>query len=634
MLGQIRDRATGWIAGVIVGALIISFAFWGVSFYFGGDGQANVATVNDTNIDLQTYQRAFSNLRRQMQQIFGDEISLEEEELIRQQTLQRLVDTEIINQIVRENNFQITDQQVAATITNLELFQDEEGFDRNKYEQGIASLGMAPAYFEQQLRMDLLAEQLQAGLTETLFVTKEELNDVLRMKNQVRDITYAIISIEDYKDEIEVSENDIQAYYDENKQRYASPEMVRIAYIDIDVEKIAENVKFTEQDLRDYYQNNKDQYDVAEQRSVTRLIAKTGEEATEDDIEAARAVIEQAMAMVNDGKTFEEIVQIFSEEGRGGLEFSENAFMTPGIMGDEIDEFLFGNDEGSVSDIIETESGLNIVKVGEIRGGPKNVFERVAEQIENDYRRNQAELQYFELADQVATLAYEHPATLEIAAEETGLEVIESDFFSRNNDNEDITGNDRIITESFKQERIDSGLNSDSIELDVNHTVIIRVTEHKPAAIQPLEDVREEIIADIKQDRAEEKVADVGEAIIAQLEAGTAPEEVQVSKEIKWNNAEGAKRDTTGVTRSVLRAAFQINKPANVPGLKGYSLGSGDYAVVMVTAVEDGDVEEVAETTEKATVNDMLRLRGTAEWREFLDTARDGAKIKIFEDNI
>ncbi|MEQ8937381.1 MAG: SurA N-terminal domain-containing protein, partial [Gammaproteobacteria bacterium] len=255
MLGQIRDRATGWIAGVIVGALIISFAFWGVSFYFGGDGQANVATVNDTNIDLQTYQRAFSNLRRQMQQIFGDEISLEEEELIRQQTLQRLVDTEIINQIVRENNFQITDQQVAATITNLELFQDEEGFDRNKYEQGIASLGMAPAYFEQQLRMDLLSEQLQAGLTETLFVTKEELNDVLRMKNQVRDITYAIISIEDYKDEIEVSENDIQAYYDENKQRYASPEMVRIAYIDMDVEKIAENVEFTEQDLRDYYQS-------------------------------------------------------------------------------------------------------------------------------------------------------------------------------------------------------------------------------------------------------------------------------------------------------------------------------------------------------------------------------------------
>lgn len=634
MLGQIRDRATGWIAGVIVGALIISFAFWGVSFYFGGDGQAKVATVNESEIGLQTYQRAFTNLRRQMQEIFGDELSLEEEELIRQQTLQRLVDTEIINQIVRNNKFQITDEQVAATITNLELFRDEQGFDRNKYEQGIASLGMAPAYFEQQLRMDLLSEQLQAGLAETLFVTEDELNHVLRMNNQTRDITYTIISVNDYKEEIEVSDSDILSYYENNKQRYASDEQVKIAYIDMDVEKIAENIEISEPELRDYYQANRDQYDVAEQRSVTRLIVKTGEEATDAEIEVARGVIEQALKMVNDGKPFEEIVQIFSEEDKGALEFSENVFMTPGIMGDAVDEFLFNNDEGEISGIIDDETGFSIVQVGEIRGGPKNVFERVAEQVEYDYRRNQAELQYFELADQVATLAYEHPATLEIAAEETDLEVMQSDFFSRTNNNEDITGIDRIIEESFKQERIDSGLNSDTIELGDNHSAIIRVIEHKPAAIQPLELVREEIVADIKQDRAEDKVAEVGESIVSQLKAGTAPEAVNTSKDLNWNTASGAKRDSTDVTRSVLRTAFQINKPADAPGLEGYSLGSGDYAVVVVTDVQDGNVEDVAETTTKATKNDMLRVRGSTEWREFLDTAREEAKVKIFEENI
>ncbi len=634
MLGQIRDKATGWIAGIIVGALIISFAFWGVSFYFGGNGQANVAIVNDTEIDLQTYQRSFTSLKRQMQSIFGNELSLEEEELIRQQTIQRLVDTEIVNQIVRDNNFQVTDKQVAATITNLELFQDEQGFDRNKYEQGIANLGMAPAYFERQLRMDLLSEQLQSGLAETLFVTQDELNDVLRIKNQTRDITYTIISADDYFDEIEIADADIQAYYDDNKQQYAAPEQVKISYIDLDVTKLADNIEFTEQDLRDYYQSNKDQYDVAEQRSVTKLFVKTDEGSSEEDIASARAQIEKALEQANNGMDFEKIIEESGKDDESLLEFSEHAFMTRGIMGDEIDEFLFANDEEAVSGIIESKSGFNIVKVGEIRGGPKNVFEKVAEQVESDYRRSQAELQYFELSDKVATLAYEHPDTLEIAAEETGLQAVETEFFARANENEDITSDSRIIAASFQQDLIDSGNNSDAIELGENHSAIIRVVDYKPSEIQPLAVVRDDIIADIKQERAINKAAEEGETIISQLESGKSTEEVQASKEINWNSTEGAKRDATDVTRSVLRAAFQIDKPEDEPGLIGYQLGSGDYAVVMVTAVADGEIEDVTETTSKATASEMVRVRSSSEWREFLDTAREAASVRIFEDNI
>ena len=108
MLAIIRDKATGWIAGVIVGLLVISFAFWGVSFYSGQAGQLNVAKVNGEEISFQSFQRSYSQLRKQMQAALGDALSLEEESLIKDQTISKLIESELINQLVIDSHLNIT----------------------------------------------------------------------------------------------------------------------------------------------------------------------------------------------------------------------------------------------------------------------------------------------------------------------------------------------------------------------------------------------------------------------------------------------------------------------------------------------------------------------------------------------
>jgi len=634
MLGSIRDKASGWIAGIIVGALIISFALWGVNSYFGQGGQVNVAMVNDTEIDLQTYQRALVNLRRQMQQIFGEEISLDEEELIRQQTLQRLIDTSLVNQIVAEQRLRISDQQVANTIQSLEIFQDESGFDMMAYELGVANLGLTPKMFELEMRKDLLAEQLQSGIAETVFVTEAELNQILKLDNQTRDITYALLSVSNYIDDIEVSDEQVNSYYETNKNNYKTPEMVKIAYIDLDVNKIAESIKPIEDELRAYYQSNKDTYDVDEQRSVTKLFVKIDEEAGEEQIANAKTVIENALAMANDGIEFEKIIEEFTEEGKGALQFSEHAFVVRGIMGDEIDEFLFSAEENEISGMIESKDTFNIIKVGEIRGGPKNIYEKVAEQVVNDYKLNQAQLKYFELSDQLTTLAYEYPDSLELAAEAIDSPVQESDYFARDNDDEGIIGNDRLIASSCNEELISSGINSDAIELGENHIAVIRVLEHKPSEIKPLEYVKAEVIADIKQQLTADKLESIGKEIISQLKDGVAPEALEIDKEIKWESESAAKRDSVNISRSILRKAFQLTPSNGQVAIDGYRFGSGDYAVVMVTAVEDGNLDNIEEGDSKKVENELKRLKSSAEWREFLTNSKDKAKVMIFEENI
>ncbi len=634
MLGTIRDKATGWIAGVIVGALIISFAFWGVSFYFGQNSDVNVAVVNDQEISLQTFQRSYINLQRQMRAMFGGELSLEEEELIRQQTLQKLVDSEIISGIVKDNKFRISNEQVLNTIKNLDVFKDEGGFDRFKYEQAILNLGMEPAFFEQQMRLDMLAEQLQAGLSETLFVTQTELENILRLDAQTRDISYAILNIDDQLEAIEVSEEEITDYYDKNKNNYVEPEKVKIAYIELNVEDIAESISTDESALREYYQNNKDSYDVAEQRSVTKLFVETDEESTEEEIAAATTLINNALAATATESDFAKLVQQFTDEGKGALQYSEHAFMTKGIMGDAIDAFLFEAEEDDISDVIETEKGFAIVKVGQIRGGPKNVFETVAEQVETDYKLAQAELQFFELSDQLTSLAFEHPDSLDVAAEELSVDVVESDFFARKNGNEDITSNDRVIAASFQQELIDSAENSDAIELGQNHIAVIRVLEYKASSILSLEQARESVVADLKQQKGQERLRNAGEAIVQQLQNGTDKDALESDIEFEWFDAEKVNRKDTSINRSVLRTAFQSGKPDGGPIISGYSLGSGDYAIVMVTAAYEKAMAEVKEKTREAAGLEFKRLRGTTEWQEFLMNARERSNIRILEENI
>ncbi|HIF50467.1 MAG TPA: hypothetical protein EYQ42_02845 [Thiotrichaceae bacterium] len=644
MLGLIRDKASGWVAGIIVGALIISFAFWGVSSYFGG-GDIFVATVNGSEIKYQTFQRSFYTLRQQMQSMLGgDALSLEEEAFVKEQTLEKLVDAELVNQIIRDNGLRVSNSKVVDTIKNLEYFNGDQGFSRLKYERAVSSMGMDPVYFEAQLRMDLLSEQLQAGLSDSLFVLDSELENALQLKAQTRDLTYTRLSLSSFIDVGEINDAQIDAFYKVNPESFADPEKVKIAYLELDVSELAKTVETDEDSLKQYYNVNKDDYDVVEQRSVRKLFVTTAEqqadktfkEASEEDKAKAKAIIDSALSMVKEGKTFEEVVSKFTDDGKGTLQFSEHAFMSKGIMEKEIDEFLFEADEKAVSEVIETKKGFNVIKVGEIRGGPKNVFSRVAEQVEHDYKNSQAVLQFFELADQLTNLSYEHSDSLDVAAETIGEEIIETDFFSRNSAATGVLSKPQIISNSFNTELINSGQNSEAIELSENHIVVLRVLEHKVAKTKTLENVRDEVIAGIRLERAAEKIKKTSEAIVQQLEAGTATDALTGDAKLEWTTVENTKRDDVDVNRSVLRNAFQVGLPTDKPIVTSNRLGSGDYSIVIITAVHDGEVAEgeEGEFFSKSTDQQIRRSRGTNEWQQFIKNAKDNADIVLYKENI
>ena len=631
MLAIIRDKATGWIAGIIIGLLVISFAFWGVSFYSGQAGELNVAKVNDVDISFQSFQRSFSQLRKQMQSVLGDSLSLEEDTFIKNQTIEKLIESELINQLVIDSGLNITNERLVESIKNIEFFRNEEGFDRIKYERSINTIGMAPSIFEAQLRMDLLSEQLRAGFFETTFVLEPELENILRLESQSRDITYTILSLPSFIEDGEISDSDIDTFYQANPTSFTQPEQVKIAYLELNVKELAKNIETNEESLRNFYNDNKGDYDVVEQRSVRKLFVKTGEKATNENKTKAEAVITSALELVNEGKDFEEIVEQSTGET---LEFSEHIFMSKGIMGKEIDEFLFNSEEGAVSKVIETKEGFNIVKVVEIRGGSENKYENSAQKVKEDYKNKQAELQFFELSDQLTTLSYENSDNLEIAADAIGKEIINTDYFARDNDLEGLLSDPLIISKGFDPELIRSRNNSDAIELSDNHIVVLRVLEHKEAATKSLEDVRDEVIASIRLKLAREKINETGDRIVADLKSGVNPESVISHSGIEWTTTEKVKRDDMFINRAILRSIFEAGKPnSDKPIITSQRLGSGDYAIIVILNAYD-ETLEVDEELKKSTDLKLRRILSTNEWQDLLRDVRNNTNIRIFNENI
>ena len=628
MLQIIRDKTTGWIAVAIVVLLIIPFAFWGINYYFTGGQEPTVASVNGEDIKLSRFQRTYSNYRLQMQNLLGKPIGPDEEELLKRETLDKMVDSEILNQVTRSAGLRVSNEQVKNTIKNIDVFKDDTGFNREYYQQSIMRLGMPPALYEEQMRLDMMSEQLQSAIIESEFVTDFEVENTLQLENQKRNLTYTIISADRFRESVEVTDTEIQKYYNENTYLYTNPEQVRIAYIELNLENLAAEVEINEDELRSYYEENKSRYDSEEQRKVTQILLKAEDTATAEEKEKAKTEAEKILGQIQNGKTFAEIASEYTDNTIKNFNISEYGFLGKGILQPEVDEAVYTMSIGDISDIIESRLGYHIVKLEDIKGGEMNTFENSREDVEKDYRHKQAEKRFFDLADQLATLAYEHPDTLEIAAEDTGLSIQETGLFGRDGTDDGITANAGIISTSFSDEVLAGQHNSEVIELTDRQLVVLRVTEHIPQAKRPLEEVREYVIKDIKFAEAGKKAHTLGQQILAEIEAGKAIETIAEEMDITWIQADEITRDDVTVNRSILRSAFSMGIPEeNKPVYGGVSLGTGEYVVVGVTSVSDPDPESIKENKREDLKFRLFSAKAAYDWDQYLDELKSGSRV-------
>lgn len=591
MLQTIRERFTGVIAVLVISAIAITLV---ISF---GNMDAGVATgsfaarVNGEEIPTIEFQRVWqAEWVRQQERIQG-ELPQEFQERIQRNVLDRMINNRLVAQYARDEGYRVDNQRVAAMIRSVQNFQVGGEFSRDSYIAVLASQGLTPDEFERDQRLQLEIAQLQNGLLASSFLTPTEYRHFIELQLEQRTVNYVELAPEDFTKDARVDAGALKAYYDENPDQFETAESLALQYVEILLSGLTQSIDVDEATLREYYDANGDQYRTREERYARHILIATDDET---DSAAAAAQVSEIEQQVAAGEDFSELAREYSDDTGSAKDGGDLGWTGRGDFVEPFEDVLFEMEKGAISGPVTTQYGVHLIQLVDIRAGTQQPFDAVKDELEEELRQREAEDRFYALAEQVDDLALENASSLDVVAQETGLELKRVTGFSRAG-GPPFGFNQALIDAAFSPAVLDEGENSPLIELADDHAVVIRVVEHRRPELKPFETVRAEIEERLKIEKAVTRVQTTGEAILSRLETADSLDAVAGEFGLEVNKPEPLRRNANTVAPELLTAIFRASAPREGEALvRGVALGNGGYAVFRLTKVRPGKPDDIS----------------------------------------
>ncbi len=639
LLQKIRDHAQGWFAYTIIGMLTVPFAVWGINYYFEGGGPADAAVVGDSKITLQEYQRAYQQQRQQMQAMLGSGMdpALLEGRRLKQDVLRQLIDERVLNQVAHDQGFRIGDRQLHDAVVGMPVFRQSGGFDKELYERLLRNQGFTALAFEESMRQSLATQQLRDGVVESTSVTSAEMDQLIALLKQQRELLYVVLPLERYVAQASVDEDAIKDYFEKNKDRFVNPEQVQVQFVELRLPQIAEGITIGEDELKASYEEQIAKYGRPEERQASHILVKLSPSASEAEVEQARTRAQQIADGIRSGaKSFDQALEEAKADSSGQLESGGLGTIGKGMFDDPaLENALFAlKQPGEVSDVVRMPEGFHLIRLDGITPAQTKSFEEVRETVAKELRQQQAENRFYEITQNLANVAYEHPDSLEPAAKALNVPIQESGWFGRKG-GEGITANPKIVGSAFGEDVLKRGLNSELIELEHGHVVAIRVKGHQDATPRNLEEAREEIVKALRENKAREALAKDAETLKARAAQGTHLQVLAAEFGGTISDPGLVVRDAPTVDRSILAVAFRLPPPeAGKVALGSTPLANGDQVVMEVARVVPGPKEALSEDERKTLAQQLARQAGSGQFDSLLDSARLKTKVVTYADRL
>lgn len=630
MLQAIRDRVTGVLAWIIVGLIAVTFALWGIDWYLKKDARVYAAKVNDVEIPVADYRRALQRQTDRLRATLGENFDsrITDDPAFKAQVLERLIEEALLVQAADEAGFAISDALLAARIQGIREFQVDGEFSPERYEAYLRRQGMAPATFESQLRRSLLVDQVIGGIGRTGAVTEQDVERALRLQQQQRRTRYVEIPVARFSDAVEVSEQEVAEFYQANKARFMEPEAVRLAYIELTAKDIKVESQPTEEEIQALYEARRDKLGTPEQRRVRHILIQVPQDASEEEVEAAREKAQKLLDRIQAGESFEELAKEYSDDPGSAAQGGDLGFFGRGVMVSAFEDAAFGLDKGQVSDLVRTPFGFHIIQVVDIKPGSVPPLDEVRDQLVDELNEEAAEHKVLDAVEQLSQLSFENPDTLDIAAEALGLKVKHSDWLPRGS-KQGIAQYPAVEEAAYSDDVLEAGNNSEVLEVEPGHYVVLRVEEHKPSAQLPLEAVEDVIEGIIRTRKMRELAAEKGEQLLQALRGGESLDDLAEAEGLEVTDTGFVGHGNTGHPPKVLQQAFQLPRPdGGKPPVAGVALANGDFVLLELVAVKDGDIAAVSEEQRKAFRDNMDQLYGSMELAAFMSNLKANAVIE------
>jgi len=625
MLHFIRERAQGWVAWFIVGLITIPFALWGVNSYITGPSDIVVASVNGEPIKQAEFQRSLKQYRERMREMMGDDFepSLFDNEMTKQNVLNGLIEQKLLFSTNKSLGQYVSDGYINMAIQQTKAFQVEGKFDTERYKMLLARAGFSPTSYENQLRTDLMIKELGNSIKRTATTTKYDVDNLLRIEKQKREIAYGVIDASPIAAGIVISEEEAEAFYKKQKSQYTTPERVSIDYIELSVEELASTLDVSETVMEQFYTDNKGQFMSPEQRQASHILI-------EGDSKEAIKILTAVEYRLSQGEDFSSVAKELSQDPGSAQEGGDLGSFQRGIMEPAFENAVFSLDNvNDVSSIIKTDSGHHLVKLTGIVNSVGKDFSAVRKEIENNIRGQEAEQLFFEQAEKLAELSYENPDSLVLASEELALKIKTSKLFTREG-GEGITADKNVVNIAFTDEVLLEGLNSTVIELTDSHMVVLHRNEHVLSGQLPFDVVSDDIKLKLKAQSAKNKATEVGEKLLEKVEDGT--DVKSLFSKYEWHETVLIERSENTIDREILDEVYGMEKPNENSIYHGFTDRNGNYVLIRLTAVIEGGLDDASKEDRDGLSSYLVQHYGDSELRAFIESLKAESDIEISSD--
>jgi peptidyl-prolyl cis-trans isomerase D len=625
MLQDIRDKFTGGIAIAILALIGVPFLFFGINYNF--TSQSFAAKVDGSEIEIGLFEQTYREQldRNPTWAQLPDEYRLQ----IRQSILESMIRDRLVELYLAKSGYQISNEQVTAAIQRVPDFQVDGVFDKETYYSLLAQNGYEPTRFERAQRSSMREDQLRRAVAATAVVTPAEFRRYLNLIAEQRLVSLATFDIASVSADIEVTDEMITAYYDNNPTLFLTEESVDLELIEIRRGAVAETVEISEEELLQYYEDSQNRYLQDEQRRARHILILSG-----DDEDAAEATARDLMARIQGGESFEDLAGEYSADGGTAAQGGDLGTVTRTQLSGELGSAIFAMDEGALEGPIETDFGFHVVRLDEILEQGPLPLEQVRGELLSELRDLESEDVFRELERKVSDALFDaaDPQDLQAIAAAAGLETQVASGITRAG-GEPIGSNQAAIDAIFDERVLLNGEVSDVVELDANRSAVFKVTQYHEAARQPLEVVREQIAVNIRTQEAQSIVSAKAAQLLSEVESGADFADAAETAGATVSARTLLSRDNTEADQAVLSQVFMAKKPGQgAPVFGQVASAGGGLTVFSLEAVLPGRPQTIPQAERDAGKAQLAQQAGLSDYLAFVESLYNDADIVISRD--
>jgi peptidyl-prolyl cis-trans isomerase D len=504
--------------------------------------------------------------------------------------------------------------QEDATIASLRLPNGK--MDMERYRRLAAAQGVTPEGFENNVRLNLAKQQVEAGVRNSAFATPALAAVALNAYFEQREVQVLNFQSADYLTKVHPTDVELQTYYDAHSDMFQAAEQAHIEYVVLDLESVKKSIVLPESELKLYYEQNASRLSGKEERRASHILIVSPKDAPAVERQKAKSRAEELLKAVRSApQNFAEFAKKNSQDPGSAAQGGDLNFFGRGAMVKPFEDAVFAMKKGGISGVVESDFGYHIIQLTDVKMPHLRSFEDLRPSIEADLKTQQAQHKYAEAAELFTNLVYEQSNSLKPVADKLNLAIKTDWQLGRQPQTGSVVGHQKFLDAIFSADSIEKKHNTEVIEIAPNQLIAGRVIEHHPARKLPFAEVRAQVQQRVTEQQATVLAQRDGKLALLKKndKSVTMPAPVLVSRQ-----------QSNKVPHPVVQAAMRADT-TSLPVTLGVSLGDQGYAVVRVTKV----VHQDHRGTAKQDSDQYVAAWSAAEGLAYYDVLKQAMKASI-----